>query len=620
MEQRVIKVNLQPKYSMPQAVNVSQYDVGVVLKFELYDGMSVADLTGCTAKIHGTRPSGVGFSVTGTISNNTVTVSTVTAMTGEHGRFPAEIELTKTGVVVGTANFVMAVEKSPHPDGTIDSDIIAQESLLERVEALEDADTDLRSDIGDLEDLETEDKSSLVNAINEARGSGGSGLTADIKTALLQIAQKVAYIDEDGQDYYDDLYDALYAITAITLNTNSVTINTIGGTSQLTATTTPEGGSVSWSSSNTSVATVSSTGLVTSVAYGSATITATAGNVSATCSVLVATATCTGITATYTQSGTVYDTATLDSLKSDLVVTASWSDSTTTTLEATDYTLTGTLSEGTSLVTVSYGGQTDTFNVTVTADPYQLLYTLTDSDMTITGNFATSASSDHTYVGTGNTRVSYLPFDLTIDKNRSYKVVAEPSDMMMQIQLCKNGAIAQSATGESISNYITGSGWVANGYVFDNDGFAKVNRYEGLRVQARTAENGTITFDDFDYIKIYQTANRVDGDLHWELGYISGTPEFNSSHTNGEMYTSIPVPVTAGHTYRLANSNAEWNSAWKAWFFADSDFATFSSRQTHTSSSTYLDITVPEGYSYICVCSRNLENYYETATFTDITE
>ena len=164
------------------------------------------------------------------------------------------------------------------------------------------------------------------------------------------------------------MYDALYAITAITLNTNSVTINTIGGTSQLTATTTPEGGSVSWSSSNTSVATVSSSGLVTSVAYGSATITATAGSVSATCSVTVAQATCTGITATYTQSGTVYDSDTLDSLKTDLVVTASWSNGTTSTLADTDYTLSGTLTEGTSTITVSYGGKTTAFTVTVTVD------------------------------------------------------------------------------------------------------------------------------------------------------------------------------------------------------------------------------------------------------------
>ena len=239
------------------------------------------------------------------------------------------------------------------------------EQITSDIEDIQSDITDIKSDIGDLEDLETTDKSSIVNAINEARGSGGSGLTADIKTALLQIAQKVAYIDDDGQDYYDDLYDALYAITAIALNTNSLSFASLNSTQQLTATTTPAGGNVTWSSSNTSVATVSSTGLVTSVAYGSATITATAGSVSATCSVVVAQATCTGITATYTQSGTVYDSDTLDSLKTDLVVTASWSNGTTSTLADTDYTLSGTLTEGTSTITVAYGGQTDTFTVTV---------------------------------------------------------------------------------------------------------------------------------------------------------------------------------------------------------------------------------------------------------------
>ena len=243
------------------------------------------------------------------------------------------------------------------------------EQITSDIEDIQTDLSDLRSDLGDLSELDTTDKSSIVNAINEvASDSSGSGLTADIKTALLQIAQKVAYIDDDGQDYYDDLYDALYAVTAISLNTNSISLQSIGATSQLTATTTPAGGNVTWSSSNTSVATVSSTGLVTSVAYGSATITATAGSVSATCSVVVAQATCTGITATYTQSGTVYDTDTLDSLKTDLVVTASWSNGTTSTLADTDYTLSGTLAEGTSTITVTYGGKTATFTVTVDVD------------------------------------------------------------------------------------------------------------------------------------------------------------------------------------------------------------------------------------------------------------
>lgn len=71
------------------------------------------------------------------------------------------------------------------------------------------------------------------------------------------------------------------------------------------------------------------------------------------------------ISAVYTQGGTVYTTDSLDSLKTDLVVTATWDDSTTTTLDDADYTLSGTLEEGTSTITVTYGGMTATFDVTV---------------------------------------------------------------------------------------------------------------------------------------------------------------------------------------------------------------------------------------------------------------
>lgn len=222
--------------------------------------------------------------------------------------------------------------------------------------ALGQALNDLKEDYDDIDDR--------VTALEG--GGSGSGLTENIKAALLQMARKVAYIDADGQDYYDDLYDALYTVTAISVNPTTVTLQTIGGTQQLTATTTPSGASVSWASSNTAVATVDSNGLVTSVGYGSATITATAGQLSATCAVVVAQATLTSIDAVYTQSGTVYTTDSLDSLKDDLVVTAHWSNGTTSTVASADYTLSGTLAEGTSTVTVTYGGQTDTFSVTVT--------------------------------------------------------------------------------------------------------------------------------------------------------------------------------------------------------------------------------------------------------------
>ncbi len=76
-------------------------------------------------------------------------------------------------------------------------------------------------------------------------------------------------------------------ITGISLK--SSTLIAVGGTETLTPTFTPAGStpSVKWTSSDESVATVSSSGVVTGVARGTATITATVGPYSASCTVTV---------------------------------------------------------------------------------------------------------------------------------------------------------------------------------------------------------------------------------------------------------------------------------------------------------------------------------------------
>ena len=82
--------------------------------------------------------------------------------------------------------------------------------------------------------------------------------------------------------------------TSITLSATALSFSSLGATQQLSATVKDQNGAamasatVTWTTSAASVATVSSTGLVTSVADGSATITATEGSVSATASVSVA--------------------------------------------------------------------------------------------------------------------------------------------------------------------------------------------------------------------------------------------------------------------------------------------------------------------------------------------
>jgi len=81
------------------------------------------------------------------------------------------------------------------------------------------------------------------------------------------------------------------AVTGVTLSASSVTLD-IGATKTLTATVKPDNATnknVTWSSSNTSVATVSSTGKITAKAIGQSTITVTTkdGSKKATCSVTV---------------------------------------------------------------------------------------------------------------------------------------------------------------------------------------------------------------------------------------------------------------------------------------------------------------------------------------------
>lgn len=162
----------------------------------------------------------------------------------------------------------------------------------------------------------TEDKlsSELITKVN--RG----GMSNDAKTALLALLEKVAYIDGNGQDYYDTLEAALLDRTLLS------------------------------------------------------------------------------ISATFTQgSNVIYDTDALDSLKQYLVVTANYDDS--TSAEISDYTLSGSLTAGTSTITVSYDGKTTTFNVTVTA----VLYPITNG----THEFTATNYAGRTIAVSNNNHVTY---------------------------------------------------------------------------------------------------------------------------------------------------------------------------------------------------------------------
>lgn len=155
------KIDLTPGVGIKQRISVSQYDVGRAITVNLFDGYEpYAPPTGATTVIHGTKPSGLGFTVTGTI-NGTVAVFTTTAeMTAESGYMDAEIQITAGGAIIGMANFIFYVEKSPHPTGTVDG---TTADVVNAIEAARDA------AIADIEHL-------MISAVDD--GDGNITLTA----------------------------------------------------------------------------------------------------------------------------------------------------------------------------------------------------------------------------------------------------------------------------------------------------------------------------------------------------------------------------------------------------------------------------------------------------------
>ena len=248
-------INLnQNSFRLFPTIYMVQNDTGRELKMILDDVTLDGTETGAVAI---KRSDGSYYTITATIdaTNNAFDADMTQALT-QPSRTECQLKVTASDdTVISTYTFIIMVQ--PSTDG------ISEEQLGYSVQQLRQ----------DAEDIRT------------------GGMPAALRLALLQIAQKVAYIDENGAQYYQDLYDALAPSAILT-----------------------------------------------------------------------------GITAVYTQSGTVYDTDSLDDLKADLVVTAAYSDGTTETLLASAYTLSGTLAAGTDTITVTYEDKTDTFSVTVTLD------------------------------------------------------------------------------------------------------------------------------------------------------------------------------------------------------------------------------------------------------------
>lgn len=193
---RIIDLSLIPDGIEPR-LYVSQYDVGVTLTFN-WSGTLAA---GGAARVMGTKPSGIGFDLACTrVGSGTsvtgFTVETTLDMTSEAGEFPAEIRITEGTQVVGSQNFTLVVERSPHPDGTIDG-YEEGRTIIETVTGL----------VNDAEESASEAATSATAAAQSATAAAQSATSAaaDAESADASAARAMATTPEGYEEFVTEL-------------------------------------------------------------------------------------------------------------------------------------------------------------------------------------------------------------------------------------------------------------------------------------------------------------------------------------------------------------------------------------------------------------------------------
>lgn len=202
-------LNLVPASYLPE-VHLSQYDVGRELKFTLKDGSSDYSVpSGAVVTVKATKPSGLGFVVNAVADGNIVTLSNTETMTNENGRFPAELSITQGSTVIGTSNFIFNIERSPHPEGTIDGDaesLLPELTLLvERIEAAADsvdedtqAVTEAKAEVLQAKADTLQAKADTLSARDDALQAKADAITA--KESAEASAQAAAESAQEAED------------------------------------------------------------------------------------------------------------------------------------------------------------------------------------------------------------------------------------------------------------------------------------------------------------------------------------------------------------------------------------------------------------------------------------
>lgn len=123
MIEQTYRIDMIPD-GAPVVVHVSQYDTAARrLSFELYNGGVAYELpAGAGASIAGTKPDNTSFLYAMTVSGNLVSIDLQQQMALVAGDVPAEIQITGAEGKIGSANFIIRVERGPIDENSVISE------------------------------------------------------------------------------------------------------------------------------------------------------------------------------------------------------------------------------------------------------------------------------------------------------------------------------------------------------------------------------------------------------------------------------------------------------------------------------------------------------------------
>lgn len=373
-------------------------------------------------------------------------------------------------------------------------------------------------------------------------------------------------------------HEASYGNTAqrITVSPTAHSMH-VGETKTLTATVWPESlgtGSISWTSDNTSVATVNSNGKVTAVAVGSAQITASCGGVSASCAITVDPIEVTRISLDRTSLNIdVNKTKTLvatimPSNATDKTVTWTTSDSSIATVTSAG--VVRGVAYGTATITAtSSNGLTATCTVNVVANPVESVSlnktstTLYIQNGTYGSEVLTATITPSTAANKNVTWTSSNPSVATVVSTgtNTARVTSVGNGTAIITVKTEDGGYTASCTVKVRTRYtatininntyfttgVTSYNYTANGHTINvafssirtrNANYIEIDRNETMTVSGVDMTNMTVTFYDSDHALI----SSVSPNTTWTISGKTGT-------WTGESNSIVFTGSRAGGTF-----------------------------------------------------------------------